>query len=55
VAIYDPASRTAAVRLLWLTLADILSAEILLLELYDLHMPTLQAVAPRKPATAAMD
>jgi hypothetical protein len=53
VAIYDPASRPAAVRLLWLTLADILSAEVLLLELYDLHMPALQAIAPRKPATAA--
>jgi hypothetical protein len=53
VATYDPASRTAAVRLLWLTLADILVAEIDLLALYDLHMPTLQAIAPRKPATAA--
>lgn len=42
VATYDPASRVPAVRLLWLTLADIQSAEAALLDLYQQHLPALR-------------
>ena len=42
---YDPASRAASVRLLWLTLADIESAEVLLLDLYRQHLPTIRNAA----------
>ena len=42
---YDPASRAASVRLLWLTLADIASAEALLLDLYRQHLPTIRNAA----------
>jgi hypothetical protein len=41
-ATYDPASRIASVRLLWLTLADIHAAEAILLDLYRQHVPLLQ-------------
>lgn len=41
-ATYDPASRRASVRLLWLTLADIHAAEVRLLELYRRHLPRAQ-------------
>lgn len=44
-AIYEPTSRTAAVRLLWLTLADIQSAEVLLLSRYRQHLPAIAAAA----------
>lgn len=40
---FDPAGRAAAVRMLWLTLADIQSAEALLLGLYRQHLPALRA------------
>jgi hypothetical protein len=42
---YDPSSRVPAVRLLWLTLADIQSAESLLLDLYRQHLPTVRKAA----------
>ena len=42
---YDPASRAASVRLLSLTLADIESAEALLLDLYRQHLPTIRNAA----------
>lgn len=42
---FDPANRAASVRLLWLTLADIVSAEAILLDLYRQHLPTIRAVA----------
>lgn len=45
VATYDPAMKAPATRLLWLTLADIQSAEELLLGLYDRHLPGLRARA----------
>jgi len=45
---YDPASRAASVRLLWLTLADIESAEALLLDLYRQHLPTIRNAAGRE-------
>ena len=48
-AIYDPASRAPAVRLLWLTLADIQSAEAVLLDLYEKHLPALQHAARPSP------
>jgi hypothetical protein len=44
-ATFDPASREASVRLLWLTLADIESAEAALLDLYRQHLPTIRAAA----------
>ena len=44
-AIYEVSSRAASVRLLWLTLADIQSAEVLLLERYHQHLPTIVAAA----------
>jgi hypothetical protein len=47
LAIYDPASRAAAVRLLWLTLADIQHAEALLLARYREHFPAISAAAAK--------
>ena len=44
---YDPASRVASVRLLWLTLADIQSAEVVLIDLYKQHLPLIRAAAAR--------
>jgi hypothetical protein len=46
---YDPASRAASVRLLWLTLADIQSAEAILLDLYRKNLPVIQGAAGRRP------
>ncbi len=42
---YDPAMRGPSIRLLWLTMADIQSAEALLAELYGKHLPTVRAAA----------
>ncbi len=42
---YDPSSRVPSVRLLWLTLADIQSAEALLLDLYRQHLSTVRNAA----------
>jgi len=42
---FDPAERVASVRLLWLTLADIQSAEAVLLDLYRQHLPTIRGAA----------
>jgi hypothetical protein len=42
---FDPANRAPSVRLLWLTLADIASAEEILLDLYRKHLPTIRAAA----------
>ncbi|HET9424507.1 MAG TPA: hypothetical protein VFO55_03975 [Gemmatimonadaceae bacterium] len=42
---YDPASKNASVRLLWLTLADIQSAEQLLVGLYRQHLPRVREAA----------
>ena len=44
-ATFDPASRVASVRLLWLTTLDIESAETTLLGLYRKHLPTIRAAA----------
>ena len=44
-ATYDPASRVASVRLLWLTVADIHSAEVMLLDVYRQHLPAIGAAA----------
>ena len=44
-ATFDPASRVASVRLLWLTTLDIESAETILLDLYRKHLPTIRAAA----------
>ena len=41
-ATYDPAMRNASVRLLWLTLADIESAESLLVDLYRERLPVIR-------------
>jgi hypothetical protein len=41
VATFDAASRAASVRLLWMTMADILSAEQVLLRRYQEHLPTI--------------
>jgi hypothetical protein len=46
---YDPASRAASVRLLWLTLLDIQSAEAILLDLYRQNLPIIQGAAGRQP------
>jgi hypothetical protein len=40
---YDPQRRAASVRLLWLTVADILAAERALLTSYEEHLPTVRA------------
>jgi hypothetical protein len=47
VAVYDPSSRAASVRLLWLTLADIAAAETELLKLYQEHVPLWEGVPSR--------
>ena len=44
-ATFDPASRVASVRLLWLTTLDIESAEAILLERYGKHLPMIRAAA----------
>ena len=44
-ATYDPASRVASVRLLWLTVADIHAAEVMLLDVYGKYLPTIRAAA----------
>jgi hypothetical protein len=44
-AIYEATSRPASVRLLWLTLADIQSAEALLLSRYRQHLPAVTSAA----------
>lgn len=44
-ATFDPASRAASVRLLWLTLADIQAAEQILLDLYRQNLPTIRGAA----------
>lgn len=44
-AVYEATSRAASVRLLWLTLADIQSAEVLLLSRYRQHLPAVTAAA----------
>jgi len=48
-ATYDAASRPAAVRLLWLTLADIESAESSLVRLYNERLPLIRTAAGRAP------
>ena len=48
-ATFEPASRTASVRLLWLTMADIESSEVVLLDLYRQHLPAIRAAANTKP------
>jgi hypothetical protein len=45
--VYDPARRAASVRLLWLTLADIQYAEVLLLARYREHFPAIEAAAAK--------
>ncbi len=42
-AMFDPAHRVAAARLLWLTIEDIRTAEAILLELYGKHLPIIRA------------
>jgi hypothetical protein len=42
---FDPASRAASVRLLWLTLADIQAAEQILLDRSRKHLPAIRAAA----------
>lgn len=46
VSTYDPKLRPQAVRLLWLTLADIHAAEAVLLDMYRRHLPAIRAAAP---------
>lgn len=50
VATYDPATKAPATRLLWLTLADIESAEEVLMRLYDRHLPELHAATTGRDA-----
>ena len=45
--LYDPDERRASVRLLWLTLADILSAEVVLRDAYKEQLPKLRVVNSR--------
>ena len=45
VDVFDPGRRDASVRLLWLTIADIQSAEATLLDLYRRHLPAIRAAA----------
>lgn len=42
---FDPSATQASTRLLWLSLADIYTAELMLAELYTQHLPRLQAAA----------
>jgi hypothetical protein len=44
---FDPSSRDVSIRLLWLTLADIQSAEALLLGLYRTHLPLVRSAVER--------
>jgi hypothetical protein len=44
-ATFDPASRKASARMLWLTMADIQSSEEILIELYRRHLPAIRAAA----------
>lgn len=44
---FDAGTAQASTRLLWLTLADIYTAEAMLLELYEKHLPQLQAASDR--------
>jgi hypothetical protein len=44
-ATFEPASRAASVRMLWLTMADIQSSEVILVELYQKHLPAIRAAA----------
>jgi hypothetical protein len=44
-ATFEPASRAASVRLLWLTMADIQSSEAALVDLYRQHLPAIRAAA----------
>ncbi len=44
-ATFDPPSRAASVRLLWLTLLDIQSAEEILVNLYEKHLPSIRSAA----------
>jgi hypothetical protein len=46
-ATFDPGSRVPSVRLLWLSLADIQSAEAVLLERYKQDLPLIRAAAAR--------
>lgn len=48
-ATFDPDSRVASVRLLWLTTLDIESAETILLERYRKHLPMIRAAANVDP------
>ena len=48
-ATYDPSSRAASVRLLWLTLADIQAAETVLLDLYRKNLPVIRSAAGTEP------
>lgn len=45
--LYDPDDRRASVRLLWITLADIASAEVVLRHAYNEQLPKLRAVNSR--------
>ena len=45
VDVFDPGRRDVSVRLLWLTLADIQSAEAILMDLYRKHLPAIRAAA----------
>lgn len=47
-ATFDPVNRTPSLRLLWLTLADIESAEAILLRSYRRHLPAVRAAAGRQ-------
>lgn len=44
---FDPASRVPSVRLLWLSLADVQSAESALVDLYKQHLPLIRSAAAR--------
>ena len=44
-ATFDPASRSASIRLLWLTMIDIEQAEAALLDLYRRHLPHIRTAA----------
>jgi hypothetical protein len=44
-ATFEPASRAASVRMLWLTMADIQTSETALVDLYRRHLPAIRAAA----------
>jgi hypothetical protein len=48
-AAFEPTSRAASVRLIWLTIADIESSEEALIELYRQHLPLIRAAANHDP------